>query len=63
MKNKIRLADFCKDHSQKFAAEILGVTEGAISQMLARKRDIYVYADAEGWKAYEVKPVGKPRAA
>lgn len=63
MKNKIPLSDFCKDHSQKFAAEVLKVTEGAVSQMLARKREIYIYADSEGWKAFEVKPVGKNRAA
>ena len=46
--------------------ELLGVTQGAVSQMLNSERDIRVRKSDDGYQAVEIRPVGsrrKPRAA
>lgn len=55
----VPLSEFIKGKSQAEVAEIIGVTQGAVSQMLRSKRDIRVRRDARGsFEAVEIKVVG-----
>lgn len=59
--NQIPLKDFCQEHSQIKAADVLEVTQGAISQMLKAEREVYLYPAPvpKGFDWLEVKR--KPR--
>ena len=53
---EIPIKEFCDKYSQNRAAEIMGCTQGAISQMIKCGREIYITSDGDkvvGW--YEVK--------
>ena len=57
------LSEFVEEHGQTATAEKLGVTQGAVWQMLKNKRAIYVVETSNGQlNAFEKKPVGR-RAA
>lgn len=56
------LKEFVKQHSQFTVAAMMGVTQGAVSQMIRGGRDIRVSSDANspnGYKFYEIRPLGK----
>lgn len=60
------LKEFAAGKKQPVIAELLGVTQGAVSQMLNSERDIRVRKSDDGYQAVEIRPVGsrrKPRAA
>ncbi|MBC3410296.1 hypothetical protein HU720_03160 [Pseudomonas sp. SWRI51] len=58
------LRDFAKDRSQPGLAEMLGVTQSAVSQMLNSSRDIRVRFDEAGeCQAVEIRPIGRRRKA
>lgn len=60
----IHLSDFLKSHKQKYAAEILGVTPGAVSQAFLAERDIYFKPDGKGgFTYYEIKKPRQKKAA
>ena len=64
MKRATPLKEFCDRHSQKLAADVIGVTRGAISQMLDSGRAIFLEPAATGWRVYEVKEIkGRRKAA
>jgi hypothetical protein len=56
------------DNSQSVAAKKLGVTPGAVCQMLASSREIYV-RELRGesgditYQGYAIKPIGQRRSA
>ncbi|TRO33888.1 helix-turn-helix domain-containing protein [Pseudomonas putida] len=54
------LREFAKDKSQPELAELLGVTQSAVSQMLNSSRDIRVRCDEAGeCMAVEIRPIGR----
>ncbi len=56
------LREYVMGKSQVEVAEELGVTQGAISQMLLSKRDVRVVVDGEGKaEGYELRRVGSRR--
>ncbi|WP_353620518.1 Cro/CI family transcriptional regulator [Pseudomonas sp. MWU13-3659] len=58
----VPLRDFAKDKSQPELAELLGVTQSAVSQMLNSSRDIRVRCDEAGeCTAVEIRPIGRRR--
>lgn len=58
------LKDFLEGRSQPEAAMLLGVTQSAVSQMLSSGRDIRVEESPEGgFRAFEIKPIGKAKTA
>ena len=58
------LADFAKGKNQPELAEIFGVTQSAVSQMMKSGRDIRVRELPEGgYQAYEIRVVGNRRKA
>lgn len=60
----VPLRDFAKDKSQPDLAELLGVTQSAVSQMLNSSRDIRVRVDEAGeCQAVEIRPIGRRRKA
>ncbi|MCD1640118.1 MAG: hypothetical protein FHK79_18190 [Pseudomonas sp.] len=62
----VTLKDFAQGRTQPQIAEILGVTQGAVSQMLNSRRDIRVRDCGDGtYQAVEIRAVGsrKKRAA
>lgn len=63
----IPLREFAKGKSQIEVAELLGVTQGAVSQMMLGERDIRVVRDSEGkHSGIEIRRIGsrrKPLAA
>jgi predicted transcriptional regulator len=62
--NEIPLSEFVAEHGQKITANLLGVTQGAVWQMLNSSRSITVVKSPDGdISAYEKKPVGKQRPA
>lgn len=64
MNTEISLQEYLIGRSQSAAAKALGVTQGAIWQMLRDKRDIRVRIGPDGAvEAVEVKPIGRKRAA
>lgn len=53
------LKQYLESHSQKEIAVLLGVTPGAVSQMVASNRDIRFLLNKDGTtQVYEVKPLG-----
>lgn len=62
MPDQITLKDFVAQHSQHVVAGMMGVSQGAVSQMIKAKRDIRVCEDANakcGYRFYEIRIVGK----
>lgn len=55
----IHLKDFLLQRSQKDVAQIMGVTQGAVSQAYLAGRDIYFRQDGNGGFAYY--EIRKPR--
>jgi len=58
----IHSSDFAKTHGQKFTAETLGITVGAVSQMVNSHRQIFIKPTPAGYEAYETKVIGRKRA-
>ena len=63
--NEITLKHYLTGRSQKEAAEVLGCTQGAISQMLKSGREIYFRVDDSGVVVsfYENKLPGRKKAS
>lgn len=62
MKNHKTLKEFLSGYSQKSVAEMMGVSQGAVCQMIRSGRDIRVVvddADVAGAQFYEIRPIGK----
>lgn len=58
----IPLREFAKGRSQIEVAELLGVTQGAVSQMMLSERDIRVVRDADGkHSGIEIRRIGSRR--
>jgi len=58
----IPLREFAKGKSQIEVAELLGVTQGAISQMMLSGRDIRVVSDSAGKpEGFEIRRIGSRR--
>lgn len=56
------LKEFAAGKKQPMIAELLGVTQGAVSQMLNSDRDIRVRrCKGGGYQAVEIRPVGAHR--
>lgn len=56
------LREFAKGKTQPKLAELLGVSQGAVSQMLNSKRDIRVLSDGHGgYEFIEIRQVGGRR--
>lgn len=51
----IPLNIYCERHGQKAAADILGVTQGAISHMIKGAREIYIVVNGDDRDHYEIK--------
>lgn len=55
---EIKLSEYLKNNTQEKLANALGLTQGAISQMLIARRDIRIITDGKGnITAKEVKPI------
>jgi len=52
---EITLKQFCEERSQTEAAEVMGVTQGAVSLMIKAKREIFFVIEASGPSFYEIK--------
>ncbi|WP_425356030.1 Cro/CI family transcriptional regulator [Salinicola lusitanus] len=66
MTSDMTLKEFVEQHSQERVAHMMGMTQGAISQMLRSKRSLFVAVDSDqpcGYRFYEIKALGKSRAA
>jgi transcriptional regulator with XRE-family HTH domain len=58
----VPLRDFAKGRSQPELAELLGVTQSAVSQMLHSTRDIRVRSEGlNKYVAFEIRPIGSRR--
>ena len=58
----VRLDEYTKGLKQDEAAKRLGVSQGALSQMLSSDREIFVeLINDEISRAFEIKPVGQKR--
>lgn len=58
------LTEFAKEHGQEKAATLLGMTQGALSKALLRKRNIVVTALENGaFRAEERRPFPSKTAA
>ena len=58
--NLVPLSEFLENHSQRFTAKAVGVTPGAIWQMVENKRKIFISRLENGnYFAYELKPIGR----
>lgn len=50
------LSEFCKQHGQQRAADIIGCTQGNVSLMLSAKRNVFIVEDAKGrFSHYEIR--------
>lgn len=62
--NEIPLSEYVEKHGQTQTAIGLGVSQGAVWQMLQNERCIFVVESESGHiSAYERKPIGKQRPA
>jgi hypothetical protein len=60
----IPLVDFLKSRTQVDAAAIMGVTQGAVHQMMRDKRDIFFTPKPDGgFDHYEIKKPRRKKAA
>lgn len=58
----VPLRDFAQGKKQPQIAELLGITQGAVSQMLHSGRDIRIRGLGDGvYEAIEIRPVGMRR--
>lgn len=58
----VSLREFAKDRTQQQIADLFGVSQGAVAQMLASSRDIRVIAQADGsFEAVDIRPIGRRR--
>ena len=58
----VPLSEFAKGKSQVEVAELLGVTQGAISQMMLSGRDVRVLSGADGRpEGFEIRRIGSRR--
>lgn len=56
----VPLKEFAKGRTQPQIADFLGVTQGAISQMLSSGRDIRVKEYKDGtFQAFEIRSIGR----
>jgi len=56
----VPLREFAKGKTQPQVAELIGVSQGAVSQMLASERDIRVRSlGGDKVQAVEIRPVGR----
>lgn len=54
---RIPLADFTAKHGQTGAANLLGMTQGALAKALKVGRDVYVFQRPDkSWEAEETRP-------
>mgnify|MGYP005725964661 CR=1 FL=1 len=61
--NRTPLADYLATHKQRELAAAVGLTQAAISLMLAKQRSIFVIEHADGKvELEEVKPIGRSTA-
>lgn len=60
----IPLRKYMEGRSQKMVAEKMGVTPGAVHQMIRDKRNIFIRISSSGAviAAYEVRPIGSIRS-
>lgn len=66
MSEDMTLREFVEKHSQERVAAMMGVTQGAVSQMLKSGRVIRVTEDeaaTSGFRFFEIKPIGRRKAA
>jgi predicted transcriptional regulator len=62
MSGHMTLKDFVAKHNQYAVANMMGVSQGAVSQMIRANRDIRVAPDQQmecGYRFYEIRPLGK----
>lgn len=60
----VPLREFAKGKSQVEVAELLGVTQGAISQMMLSGRDVRVVSGSDGKpEGFEIRRIGSRRKA
>ncbi|QEY15488.1 hypothetical protein D0C16_05565 [Cellvibrio sp. KY-GH-1] len=57
---KIPLSEFCSNQSQLRAAEIIGCSQSAVSQMLASKRAVFIIENDDG--SFGCEEIRKPKA-
>lgn len=56
----VPLRDFAQGKTQPQLAELLGVSQSAVSQMLNSRRDIRVRSDGQGgYEFIEIRTIGK----
>jgi predicted DNA-binding protein (UPF0251 family) len=55
----IHINDLLKEKTQAEVGQIMGITQGAVHQMVKAGRDIYFHADTEG--RYTYHEIKKPR--
>ena len=60
---EIPLAKFCEDNSQRKAAEIIGCTQSAVSQMIQSRRNIFIYEKEDGTLGCREIRIPKPNKA
>lgn len=57
-----RLDVFVKEHSQRLASEVLGISAQAVHAALRNKRDIRIVSHGDHvYSGYEVKPISDAR--
>lgn len=55
----IPLKEFVKKHKQAKAAEIIGVNQSAVSQMIAAGRAVFFRKVKAGFEVYEIRSLRK----
>lgn len=56
---RIPLRQFCDEYSQVRAAEVIGCSQSAVSQMLASKRSVFITQDEDG--AFGCEEIRRPK--